>query len=173
MEFIFRKCCEDDLTTLRDLSISTFIDTYGHLNKQENIDRHLDRAFNKERLLYELNDPNVHYHFLCSDDKVIGFIKLNCLDSQTEVVPEENIELERIYLLNEYKGKGLGRKLIEKAIVVCQELHYKKLWLGVWKKNPNAVLFYERMGFMKSGEHIFKVGDEEQVDWVMEINIKN
>lgn len=171
MEYVFRKCFEDDLMTLRDLSISTFIDTYGHLNKQENTDRHLERAFNKERLLSELNDPNVHYHFLYSDKIVIGFIKLNCLDSQTEVVPEEYIELERIYLLNEYKGKGLGRKLLEKAIVVGHELKYKKLWLGVWKKNPAAILFYEKMGLKKSGEHIFKVGDEEQVDWVMEINI--
>lgn len=171
MEFIFRKCSEDDLKTLRELSISTFIDTYGHLNRQENIDSHLERAFSNERLLSELNDPNVHYHFLCSDDKVIGFIKLNCLDSQTEVVPEEHIELERIYLLNEYKGKGLGRKLIEKAIAVGHELQFKKLWLGVWKKNPAAILFYEKMGLKKSGEHIFTVGDEEQIDWVMEINI--
>jgi ribosomal protein S18 acetylase RimI-like enzyme len=41
------------------------------------------------------------------------------------------------------------------------------LWLGVWEKNPNAIGFYERLGFKKVGTHAFRFGSEMQTDLLM------
>ena len=45
------------------------------------------------------------------------------------------------------------------------------MWLGVWKRNPDAVEFYKKMGFEIFGEHTFTVGNEEQSDWMMDIKL--
>ncbi len=43
----------------------------------------------------------------------------------------------------------------------------KKVWLGVWEKNENAIAFYNKMGFVRTGTHSFIMGDEEQKDYIM------
>lgn len=40
-------------------------------------------------------------------------------------------------------------------------------WLGVWERNFPAIAFYERMGFVRAGEHVFMLGDDAQTDYIM------
>ncbi|MDF2902615.1 MAG: spermine/spermidine-N-acetyltransferase PaiA, partial [Bacillus sp. (in: firmicutes)] len=54
-----------------------------------------------------------------------------------------------------------------KALEIAIECNKKKVWLGVWEKNENALTFYKKMGFVQSGAHSFYMGDEEQVDFIM------
>jgi len=48
----------------------------------------------------------------------------------------------------------------------------KKIWLGVWEKNENALAFYNKMGFVQTGTHFFYMGDEEQTDIIMMKTLK-
>lgn len=57
--------------------------------------------------------------------------------------------------------------LLNKAIEIAMEFNKKKIWLGVWEKNENAIAFYEKMGFVQTGSHSFYMGNEEQVDFIM------
>ncbi|MNS98622.1 Protease synthase and sporulation negative regulatory protein PAI 1 [compost metagenome] len=50
---------------------------------------------------------------------------------------------------------------------IAMERHKKKIWLGVWEKNENAISFYRKMGFLQTGAHSFYMGDEEQTDFIM------
>ncbi len=34
-------------------------------------------------------------------------------------------------------------------------------------KNENAIAFYQKMGFVQTGEHSFYMGDDKQVDFIM------
>jgi ribosomal protein S18 acetylase RimI-like enzyme len=43
------------------------------------------------------------------------------------------------------------------------------LWFGVWEKNPKAMLFYKRNGFVEFDKHIFKLGDDMQTDIMMKL----
>jgi len=167
--FHFISCGEGDLDILRQISIRTFVDTYAQMNKEENVQQHIHEAFNSFQLLSELRDPHQYFFFLYVDNDLAGYIKLNIRDAQTEAFADDVIELERIYLLKKYQGKGFGRLLINKALQVGKELNCSRMWLGVWKKNPGAVGFYERVGFKIFDEHTFTVGDEDQSDWMMDI----
>ena len=60
---------------------------------------------------------------------------------------------------------------MQKAIEVAQSKSKKELWLGVWEENPEAIGFYQKMGFEKFGTHIFKVGEDEQMDYLMKITV--
>jgi len=46
-------------------------------------------------------------------------------------------------------------------------LHGRNLWLGVWERNPRAIAFYKKVGFVDRGSHEFLVGSDRQTDRVL------
>jgi diamine N-acetyltransferase len=50
---------------------------------------------------------------------------------------------------------------------IAMEHKKRKIWLGVWEKNENAIAFYKKLGFEQTGVHSFHMGDEEQMDFIM------
>ncbi|KAJ7129525.1 acyl-CoA N-acyltransferase [Mycena epipterygia] len=52
-----------------------------------------------------------------------------------------------INLLEEYQGRGWGRKLIETAVEHLKTQGVKGVWLGMDPRNTNARKFYEKLGF--------------------------
>ena len=94
-------------------------------------------------------------------------MKVNTNDAQTEKMGNESLEIERIYIRNKFQKQGLGKYLFNKALEIAKERNEKKIWLGVWEKNENAIAFYHKMGFVQTGAHSFYMGDEEQTDFIM------
>ncbi len=41
------------------------------------------------------------------------------------------------------------------------------IWLGVWEKNPKAISFYKKFGFVEVGDQVFPLGNDPQRDIVM------
>jgi ribosomal protein S18 acetylase RimI-like enzyme len=58
-------------------------------------------------------------------------------------------ELYRIYLLPEYIGKGVGKKLLLLAEEFLRSKKARKYHLYVWRENKAALDFYKRNGFVK------------------------
>jgi len=58
-------------------------------------------------------------------------------------------ELYRIYLLPEYIGKGVGKKLLLLAEDFLRSKKARKYHLYVWRENKAALDFYKRNGFVK------------------------
>ena len=54
--------------------------------------------------------------------------------------------------------------MMDEAIKLANEKNKNKIWLGVWEKNMNAIAFYKKAGFEKTGSHSFFMGKEEQID---------
>ncbi len=159
------------LHLLRQLAISTFLDTYAAMNTEENMRSYLDNAFSAGRLASELQNPLCQYWLADSQQELAGYFKINFCGAQSDIQDPDSLELERIYVLSKYKGQGIGKRLIQKAIDVAKEHGMLGLWLGVWEKNEAAIHFYEKMGFKKTGLHSFVLGDDEQRDFVMKFII--
>jgi len=45
------------------------------------------------------------------------------------------------------------------------------IWLGVWEENPRAINFYKKNGFVEFDKHIFTLGDDEQTDIMMKLQL--
>lgn len=58
--------------------------------------------------------------------------------TQTEHDLENTFEIQRIYILNECQGLGLGKKLFELALDMAKEGGFDWAWLGVWEHNVKA-----------------------------------
>ena len=78
------------------------------------------------------------------------------------------MELSRLYVSKEYHKQKIGAALMQFAIDFVIKSQAKKLWLGVWEFNQKAIDFYLKWGFVKTGVHDFKLGNDMQQDWLME-----
>lgn len=170
MATTIRKCTKEDLSTLQEISIQTFNDTFRSKNKPENIDTYLKRAFQLP-LLEEFEHPSSEFYFILYNDQVAGYLKINTAEAQTEKIAKNALEIERLYLLSSFQKKGLGRELMEFAFERARALNKQTIWLGVWEKNTNAIAFYKKYGFEKVDAHSFYMGEEEQVDWIFRVSL--
>lgn len=162
-----KKCTVEDLQALQEISIETFNATFKDQNSPENMTSYLERAFNLEQLENELSTISSEFYFVYFNNEVAGYLKININDAQSEEMCHDSLEIERIYIKNKFQRHGLGKVLFNKALEVAKEHNKKKIWLGVWEKNENAISFYKKMGFIKIGTHSFFMGDEEQTDLIM------
>lgn len=160
-----------DLTTLRDLSIRTYSDTFAQYNDSQDLEDYLAAAYNTEKLARELDHIESEFYFIYLGRQLAGYVKLNIGTAQTEPVNENGLEIERIYVERDFKGQGLGKQLYGKALERAKQLGKTSIWLGVWEHNASALRFYKGLGFTRVGEHSFFMGKDEQLDFLMEIPI--
>ncbi|MEH7119455.1 GNAT family N-acetyltransferase [Neobacillus vireti] len=167
MTMSIKKCTLEDLFILQKISYETFNDTFKNQNSPENMKAYLDRAFNLKQLEKELSNRSSEFFFVYFNNEVVGYLKVNTNDAQSEEMGNESLEIERIYIKNKFQKHGLGKLLLNKAIEIALEHNKKEIWLGVWEKNANAISFYKKLGFVQTGVHAFYMGDEEQMDFIM------
>ena len=77
-------------------------------------------------------------------------------------------ELYRIYLLPEYIGKGVGKKLLLLAEDFLRSKKARKYHLYVWQENKAALDFYKRNGFAK-----LEGQNKNKVEICLEKNLAN
>jgi len=94
---------------------------------------------------------------------------LNWGAAQTELTDPTAFEIERIYVLKPYLGKGMGNFLMDAALEIAYKMKPSYVWLGVWEKNERAIRFYEKYGFKVFGSHLFSLGNDIQTDLLMKL----
>lgn len=156
-----------ELETLQALSLQTFNDTFSAQNTPENMEAYISQAFQLKKLEGELQHPDSSFFFITVDNQLAGYLKVNVNQAQTETITENALEIERIYVDKAFKGQGLGKALIEKAIAIATKKEKSAVWLGVWEKNKPAIGFYQKQGFQQITTHSFWMGDDEQTDLIM------
>ncbi len=169
--FNIEKVNENEAAQLQSLSRQTFAETFSDSNSKENMNKYLTENLSIEKLSEELNNENSHFFFIKDGERNIGYLKLNMGPSQTELKDETALEIERIYVIQEYQGKKVGQQLYEKAIQVAKEKKAQYVWLGVWEENHKAIQFYKKNGFKVFDQHVFVLGDEKQTDLMMRLFI--
>lgn len=108
------------------------------------------------------------FYFAEKDGEVFGYLKVNFAEAQTEAQEQiDALEIERIYVLQQYHGSEVGKKLYEQALEIARNRKATYLWLGVWEENSRAIRFYQKQGFIEFGQHIFQLGDDAQRDVLM------
>jgi len=162
----------NELDQLQRIGRQTFSETFSSGNSEKNMKVYLEKGFSTEKLEAELANKNSEFYFALFENKVIGYLKVNFGQSQTEIKDENTLEIERIYVLKEFHGKKVGQILYEKAMEISRQNGVDYVWLGVWEENPRALRFYEKNGFVEFDKHIFKLGNDEQTDIMMKLQLK-
>ena len=163
----------NDIAQLQKIGRQTFTETFSSGNTEENMKNYLEEGFSIEKLTSKLTNKTSELYFATLDNEVIGYLKLNFGQSQTELKDDKALEIERIYVLKAFHGKKLGQLLYEKAMQIARQTNVDYVWLGVWEENPRAISFYKKNGFVEFDKHIFKLGNDEQTDIMMKLNLNH
>lgn len=167
-----RKVTLNDVEQLQEIGRQTFAEAFSAGNTEENMNRYLEEGFSVERLTTELRNENSEFYFAEQHGNVVGYLKLNFGQSQTELKDDKALEIERIYVLKDYYGKKVAQLLYDKAIEIATRLKSEYVWLGVWEENARAINFYRKNGFVEFDKHSFMLGDDEQTDIMMKLELK-
>ncbi|TDO71168.1 ribosomal protein S18 acetylase RimI-like enzyme [Flavobacterium chryseum] len=168
-----RKIALNEIDQLQKIGRQTFHDTFSESNSEENMKKYLDEKFSIEKLTAELSNEDSEFYFAILESEVIGYLKINFGETQTELKDEKALEIERIYVSKEFHGKRVGQLLYEKAIEIAKNKKSEYVWLGVWEENHRAVSFYKKNGFVEFDKHIFRLGTDEQTDLMMKLKLTN
>jgi len=153
---------------LQQLAKETFYTTWIHENSEQDMSAYLTEVFSLSRLTKELKNPIIFYYGLVYNGLLIGYLKANIGDEQTEFQYEDALEIERIYLKKEYQSKGLASLCMQKAFSLAKAHQKKRIWLGVSERNYQALALYKKYNFQVIGQHEFIIGNTIDIDLIME-----
>lgn len=149
----------NDVFGIRNVQKITWIDTYPHaklgITKQD-----VESEFSKddakegirkiEEWKKEYTDLNQHRWVVKIGSEIIGFC-----------VVRKEAKLNRIfaiYILPSFQGKGLGSKLLEKALNWLGKDN--DIYVNLASYNLQALKFYQTFGFVKTGKNVHSKGVE-------------
>lgn len=167
MSATIRQCTADDAELICSLGATTFRETFGNDNSQKNMEDYLQQSFSPRSVESQLSNSSSTFLIANLEDTPAAYMQLNTGDAPTEQIGEMSMEVERLYVLSDFKRCGLGTLLMHQAFSRARDKNLNKIWLGVWEHNKPAQRFYLAMGFKRTGEHVFPLGDDLQTDWIM------
>jgi ribosomal protein S18 acetylase RimI-like enzyme len=160
-----------DVEDLQIISKQTFFETFANENSESDMKNYLNENLSLDTLKKELFNTKSEFYVLSFNEKIIGYLKLNFGEAQTELKNNTSLEIERIYVLKEFHGQNMGQLLYNNALEIATKHSIKEIWLGVWEKNKRAISFYKKNGFIEFDTHIFKLGNDEQIDIMMKLKL--
>ncbi len=166
-----RRIGATDVAELQQIGRLTFTETFAEHNSPENLANYLEESFAIAKLTNELKNPESQFYFAFADSILAGYLKINFGAAQTEIIDSAAMEIERIYVRQEFQGKEVGQSLFRKALETAVESGVSFVWLGVWEKNHKALNFYQKNGFQQFDCHIFMIGIDEQTDFLMKRSV--
>lgn len=155
---------------LAALGRQTFSETFAADNKAEDMAQYVAGHFSPELQWAELQQPDSIFLLAFFQETAVGYAKLK-LNATLGLPPEKmthtQLEIERLYVREDWIGTGLGASLMRRAIEEAKLNGCRAVVLGVWEKNERALEFYRRFGFKTIGQHAFVLGTDVQQDLIL------
>lgn len=165
-KLIIRKCEEKDLPDIAEIHIQTWRKAYRGIVDDVILDNlNTERSFqNFNRVL---NDPDEFFYVAEYADKTVGFMTFS-LKSRSDVF-FCFAEISCIYILPDFQGKGIGKRLMSHAFKVIRDNGISKIMLWALKDNYQK-LFYQSCGgkIFSEKDHPIKGKSYRVESWVWE-----
>ncbi len=161
----FKKATANDIQLIRELAEKSWNSAYSQILSREQIEYMLSTMYSSEEISTQIKNPDYQYFLIFDESILVGFIGFQFH------YEESTTKLHRLYLLSEYKGKGIGKKAMNLLKEKVAETSDSRIILNVNKNNP-AKKIYESQGFTIYDEGIFDIGNGFVMDdFLMEIKI--
>lgn len=167
MNATIRRATVEDAATLAELGAATFVETFGHLYRPEDLQVFLEESHAVSAYAEVLANPD--YALWIAEDaagRAIAYAQAGRCGLPHEDVRPEDGELKRLYVRAGIQGGGVGRALMDVAMAWLLRNGPRTLWLSVWSENIGAQRFYARYGFDFAGEYAFVVGTQRDREFL-------
>lgn len=165
--FKIRKSALGDEHSIAKVHIQAWQEAYKGLLPQSYLDT-LPKELNNRTVMWNnaIKNPQRWLWVATVNDEIVGFVVFGPPRDKNR---EGFIELGAIYLLEKYKGQGIGYSLLTTGFNFMSGLGYNKSYCWVLKGNP-TIKFYEKTGGAFSGQSKFdEIGsvkfEELAYDW--------
>lgn len=148
-----------DAKTLAQIAKDSFLTAHGHSASKKDIENYVAANFNEATFLAELANPENHYYIIYYNDVIAGYSKITLNTSHATIDTQNVTYMSRLYLLEDFYGKNLGKLLFDFNIEFSKQHNQLGVWLFVWVENQRAINFYTKRGFNIVGKHDFKISE--------------
>ncbi len=101
----------------------------------------------------------------------VGYVVMCPPDLPLPGIGPDDAEIRRIYVLHRFHGDKVGWRLMKTALDAARRTGRKRMLVGVYGQNRNAIAFYQRVGFSVIGERKFQVGAILHDDLVLALDL--
>ena len=117
--------------------------TYRGIYPDESIDGY-DLAFYTDRDRRRMEEPDQYYYLFVDENRCVGYFSYG--PYHYGQYKDFRICLNNLYILEGYKGQGLGKKAFSILREYCRNLGIDKFFCGCNANNHPAIGFYCHMG---------------------------
>ncbi len=161
----FKKATAIDIPIIRKLAEQSWNSAYATILSPKQIEYMLMQMYSEEEISAQMQNPHYHYYIILKEGVEAGFIGFQFH------YEKDTTKLHRIYLLEEYKGKGLGKRGLQFIKEKVSASFDSRIILNVNKDNP-AKQVYESQGFTVFHEEVFDIGNGFVMDdYLMEFKL--
>jgi len=153
-EIAIRNWTREDFSIVKNILLTTWKNTYTFI-PEEDILLHFEKHYSEDRLIEILNDPFSNGIIAEVNSVPAGWLKL------FEDHINKKFFVSSLYVLPDYQGFGLGKKLLNEAYRIAKEKQFSKVWLGVMKQNVKSLEWYKNLGFIFDEEEPFQMGSTQ------------
>lgn len=126
---------------------------YLHLWEDQDPTPYFKNSFHELALKKEWEDPNCLLFLIHVKNNPAGIVKILLNKTTPAVKATDCLFLERIYILNEYSGQGLGTYALAFIEKLARKYRKNYVWLESMQKGK-ALDFYKQKGFTVLGEKL-------------------
>lgn len=103
-----------------------------------------------------LKDKNREIFLCCNEQQPIGYVlvQIGGHEGHAFCNAQKWIYIDQIAVKQEFRGKGVGKKLIKAAKDFASQHNINSIVLDVWSINENAKAFFEKQGFATFNERM-------------------
>jgi ribosomal protein S18 acetylase RimI-like enzyme len=171
-EIDYRTPSIEDATALAALGRQSFIDAFGHLYADEDLNSFLNATYAVAALERELRNPRRIFRVAEEGGIMIGYCKLG-LDYgfDHDIGARKAMELKQLYLMGARTGNGVGGVLTRWAVQEAKTRGYDAIALSVYSGNIDAQRFYQRHGFRHIADTYFMVGNHRDDEFLYALSL--
>jgi diamine N-acetyltransferase len=162
-----RRGAVSDAPALAAFAARTFAEAFGADNRPEDMQAHLASSYGIPQQTRELANPDVITLLAHQGETLVAYAQVRRHTPPPCVTHERTIELQRFYVDRSAHGSGIAQMLMSAVHEAARELGGLHIWLSVWERNPRAIAFYTKVGFVDVGSTDFYVGPDRQTDRVL------
>lgn len=137
----FRLVTEKELDVVRELAAEIFPHTYGAIISAEQIGYMMEMMYSRDSLRRQMSEEGQVFHLICIDGEPCGYFSL-------QPRMDGIVVLQKLYLMPSMQGKGLGRAMLDEAVLYVRKTYPEANAMQLYVNRENrAKEFYLRYGF--------------------------
>jgi ribosomal protein S18 acetylase RimI-like enzyme len=142
-----------DIAVIQSLAHRIWHRHYPGIITHAQIEYMLARGYNDEALAQYLTERDAGLALALHDGVAVGFV------GWYPLAGARTMKLDKLYVLPEHHGAGIGRMLIDHVVAKAREADCTAVTLNVNRNNVDAVRAYERCGFAIRERGDFPIGN--------------